>query len=346
MRVFFKYVLADLAALCSVSGPICLLYHRVLPGQQINRGRFFSGLEVNLDLFSEQMEYLSSRRVPVSVDEFVSGLKSGKLSSKAVCVTFDDGYRDNLQYALPVLEKFNIPAVIFVAPALLSGMGLAWWYRLEYFLENLADTGSAELELDLGKFGKRKWMFPTDYKKAVSELNEYCKVSTLIEVEELLNVLGRGQSEQLVQASDVMLTCDEIASLSKHPLITIGTHTLSHVCLTALEEQMARDEVLAGRQRLLDVGVDRVDYFAYPFGGAAQAGDREARIIENCGFQAGFTSLYNWLEPIHDFYMLPRLVISGEDSLGDFCWKVEGGYRIMAWFKRFFKRKHGNLNSG
>ena len=332
MKQIAKSIIQSIASAFAAGGPVCLLYHRVLPRELIRQGRFFSGLEVTPDDFEEQIEYLARSRVPVSIAEFVSGLKDGTLHRRSVCITFDDGYLDNVETALPILEKYSIPATIFIAPQLSIRPKLAWWYELEALLECLDN-----LEIEI-QGTRHNWDLTTQRSLAVSAINEYCKVATSSEIEALfVSLRRRAQGAELDWNVPAMITSEQVARLGQHDLVTIGGHTQSHVCLAVLSDAEARNEVQRGKKTLQEWGAGSVDYFAYPFGGKDQAGEREARIVASCGFKAAFTTLLGHAaQPygvarrisLDQFYLLPRISIGGGDSFSDFLWKVEGGYRV------------------
>ncbi len=334
MKKVAKSIIQSIASAFAAGGPVCLLYHRVLPLDLFNGGRFFSGLEVTREHFEEQIAYLARSRVPVPIAEFVSGLKDGSLHPRAVCVTFDDGYLDNFETALPILEKYSVPATIFIAPQLTLRPALAWWYELEAILERL-DTLEIEVQGTL-----HKWDLISQRSAAISELNEYCKVSTSSEIEALLvSLRERIKGSGMEWNVPAMVTPEQIAQLGRHSLVTLGGHTQSHVCLAVLNDADARKEVELGKKTLQDWGAGPVDYFAYPFGGKDQAGEREARIVASCGFKAAFTTLLGHAArpygvagkiSVDQFYLLPRISIGGSDTFSDFIWKVEGGYRVWS----------------
>jgi peptidoglycan/xylan/chitin deacetylase (PgdA/CDA1 family) len=108
------------------AGVPVLLYHRVtrLPFDP-------QWLAVRPERFEQQMRILREQFSPISVRELLGYLDKGDLPRNAVVVTFDDGYADNLHEAKPILEKFDIPAMVFVATGNLGGKTEFWWDELE-----------------------------------------------------------------------------------------------------------------------------------------------------------------------------------------------------------------------
>ena len=79
------------------------------------------------DTFEAQMSYLATSYVVLGFSQAIERLQSGNLPKKSVVVTFDDGYRDNYEYALPILKKYAIPATFFVVTDALEQRIRLWW---------------------------------------------------------------------------------------------------------------------------------------------------------------------------------------------------------------------------
>ena len=86
--------------------------------------------------FTEQMEFLAKNHQVVSIDGLVEHLE-GDSNRFVVAVTFDDGYKDNLVHALPILEKFNIPATIYITTRFPEGDTWVWWYEIWDYLKKI-----------------------------------------------------------------------------------------------------------------------------------------------------------------------------------------------------------------
>jgi peptidoglycan/xylan/chitin deacetylase (PgdA/CDA1 family) len=137
----------------AIRGPVVLMYHRIAE-QDPDPWE----LSVSPHHFAEQMEVLAAQRHPMALNEFIAGGKVSALPADAVAVTFDDGYADNLLEAKPILERFGIPATVFVTSVAVDHPRELWWDELERVLlapEQLPN----ELHL---KVGGRKISFPRD----------------------------------------------------------------------------------------------------------------------------------------------------------------------------------------
>jgi len=143
-----------------------LIYHQVLSA----RDEFRPGVMIRSQ-FEKQMAMLSCHFKPISLVEGLQRLEEGKLAPRSVCVTFDDGYADNLSVAAPILEKFEIPATVFVAPGFLDG-GIMWNDRI---IEAVRLTKNEYLEITITGTEKLPLKTFQDKHTAITRLLELIK---------------------------------------------------------------------------------------------------------------------------------------------------------------------------
>ena len=124
-----------------------LLYHRVLPNELI-KDDLDLGLAVSCSNFEKQVKILKSKYQIVSMDEFISNLKK-ETNQFMITITFDDGYNDNLLHALPVLEKYQVPASIYITTRFLEEHAWMWWYELK---EAIKDKSVLSFEYEKKNF--------------------------------------------------------------------------------------------------------------------------------------------------------------------------------------------------
>ena len=111
-----------------------LMYHRILPDEKIKEDLDL-GLAISCSNFENQIKMLKSKYKICSMDEFIDNLKKEN-NEFMLTITFDDGYKDNLLYALPILEKFKVPALIYIATNFLEQNVDLWWYELMETIKN------------------------------------------------------------------------------------------------------------------------------------------------------------------------------------------------------------------
>lgn len=296
-KIFSRWVQARI-----LGGALILGYHRIADVTQDEYE-----VCVTPDHFAEQMEMLSRHASPVSLKRLVHHLKEGSLPPKSVAVTFDDGYVDNLYEAKPVLEKYAIPATVFVCTGY-AGREF-WWDELE----RLVMSSKAELSAFLPDAGKGQfvWDPPGVSREAGSEsrrkfsqaLYNFLLVLDIEEQEHVMNAIRGWANVSLNDVNARAMTHDELLQLADGGLIEIGAHTRHHPMLPRLAQERQREEIVGSKNDLEGLLGVRVDGFAYPNG---RATDDAKRIAREAGFVFACTSLHDVVRPAGDPYELTR----------------------------------------
>lgn len=308
-------------------GPKCLVvgYHRVshdvpsLRAHEMWRDPMEIGVPVST--FRAQMEFLRRHMTPVPMSDvpyFLTGEK--EMPSRAVAVTFDDGYRDNYECAYPILCEYGIPATIFVTTGMIETGCRLWWDQLfdmlRYTRRRFVDLSLVEgLNKDLTS---QPCILPlstySDRHEAADKLVPMLKalspsrIITAIEfLREALDVPGQNSSD------DCMLSWDQISNMDQN-LIEIGAHTVTHPSLPCLAVEDAEAEIRQSQKAIEDRLGTQVRGFAYPYGHMNE--DME-KIIQKMGFEYACSSLYGAIDKSSNPFTLPRLGLSesGEASL-------------------------------
>jgi peptidoglycan/xylan/chitin deacetylase (PgdA/CDA1 family) len=308
----------------------CLMYHRVAAGTCADaraRGRF----QPNLELFvaeeelDAQMRWLAREHDCLALPDAVDLLHRGKLPKRAAVVTFDDGYRDNL-LALPILRQHRVPATIYVTTGAVGRTRTMWWDEQERILGCLS-----KLELEW-RGGRLAWPLETQDQKAAAfnDLNRIFKSLPPPRQDELIELLRArahdSGSEEPFFADESILSWEDVQTLDREPLITIGAHTVDHFVLSQLPAEELERQLRESRSALEERLGHPVLHFAYPFGGAEHAGGREFAAAAAAGFTSAVTTRPNhWRAASrHALHALPRLAIDFSDTMDDFRWKVSG----------------------
>ncbi|WP_103224630.1 polysaccharide deacetylase family protein [Roseibium marinum] len=247
----------------------------------------------------------------IALDEAIDLLKTGYGDQRYAVLTFDDGYRDNLEVAYPVLKDLQAPFTVFVASGLVDRTTELWWVALERIIaqndevvfSGSGETGGVPCRTTAEKEAcfKRLVNYLTlevsepDQRKIIRALCEYYDVD--------LEAL----------ADELVMNWDEVRQLASDPLVTIGAHTHDHFAMARLDAGAARADVLKGVARLeQEIGM-RPKHFAYPYGYSHAVSPRDANILREVGFASSVTTAPGVLQSVNarELMMLPRVSLNG-----------------------------------
>ncbi|MFN8830712.1 MAG: polysaccharide deacetylase family protein [Labrys sp. (in: a-proteobacteria)] len=245
----------------------------------------------------------------VTLDEAADRLERG--GRRFVAFTLDDGYRDNVEHALPVFRRHNCPFTLFCVPDFLDGRGELWWLGLEEAVRR------CDAVPDVG--GEPGAMLPTrdDAEKtaAFARIYGHLRRSSNAEMFDDVRRLCAHAGFALTDlCAPLCLRWDELAQAAREPLLSVGAHTMSHPFLAKLPIDGARAEIVRSRQALEDRLGKPVTSFAYPVGDRSAAGLREFALCVEAGFRIGVTTRPGLLHREHADYphALPRVSLNGE----------------------------------
>ena len=276
-----------------------LLYHRV---DEPSRDPF--GLCVSPVRFEEQMRVLAERGCALSLDEFLGRQRIGALERGSVCVTFDDGYDDVFRNAIPILEKYGIPATVFVAT---GNLGRAfWWDRLHSLVAD-AHRLPARLRLEESRNSvvnvgdcSRAEAYERTYR--ILRTAEPSRREELIE--SISTQLGDGVQSEIPRAA----TSEELREAAGHHLVTLQAHTVSHSRLSALSYGDQVEEIERSASCVAEVTGRPVKAVSYPFGLRGRDYDANTlRAVSDAGLDYGFTADLDVVTRRTSMLEIPRL---------------------------------------
>jgi peptidoglycan/xylan/chitin deacetylase (PgdA/CDA1 family) len=273
-----------------------LIYHRVLPAFDPLRPG-----EVVAAIFERQMRFLSRHFSVLPLIEAVERLKRGKLPPRACCVSFDDGYADNLTVALPILERHRLPATVFVATGYLDGGRMF----NDAVIDAIGRATGATLDLRELGLGQHPLATVEERRATVAAVLDQIKYRPPAEreasVQKLIKLADCGALPH-----DIMLTSAQVGELSLRG-IEIGGHTVAHTILTTLDDQRARQELAQGKQQLESITGKPVRAFAYPNGRPQRDyAARHVAMAREVGFDLAVSTASGVANPGSDVFQLPR----------------------------------------
>jgi peptidoglycan/xylan/chitin deacetylase (PgdA/CDA1 family) len=246
----------------------------------------------------------------ISLDEAASRLREGD-DRRFVSFTFDDGYRDNREFAYPLFKRRALPMTIYVPTDYPDGRGELWWLALEEIVER-AD------EIELCRNGNL-WRLPVatvqDKTKSFDQI--YWWLRGLDEATQRQVVRALCDLYEIDMASscrELIMDWDELRELAADPLVTIGAHTKGHYAVAKLSDEKAIDEMGGGADRIAQELGTRPVHFSFPYGDAASAGPRDFALARELGFKTATTTRKGVLFPAHKKHLtaLPRVSLNGD----------------------------------
>jgi peptidoglycan/xylan/chitin deacetylase (PgdA/CDA1 family) len=272
-----------------------LIYHRV----PVQPDPLFPE-ECDAQRFDEQMRQLATCFNVISLSDAVRGLNRGKLPPRAACITFDDGYADNAEVALPILQRHGLSATFFVAAGFLDGGRM--WNDTVIELVRRAPGESLDLsEIDLGRFeiGSIPQRRQT-IANLIDKLKYLPMESRQVKVDEMCALIPA------IPPDDLMMTSNQIRALHSSGM-EIGGHTVNHPILARTEDGVASAEIANGKEMLEGIIRSPVRIFAYPNGKPERDYMRQhPEMVKHLGFDAAVSTARGAATQGSDVYQLPR----------------------------------------
>lgn len=243
---------------------IILLYHAI---DKLDFGQPAKTIHtISPDIFEKHLLDLQPYVDFVSLETFAN------LENKAgyACVTFDDGYKNVVTNAFPVLIKLDIPATLFLNGAILEG-NLNWRDKVRHIINTDQQTTFLRNYPPLESQG-------TFYRLSKNPANNSKEIDQALDQFLQNQTISTYSSNPYIQSSDD--SCN-------HPLISIGNHTMNHYVLSSLTNSQQIEEIEFGKHALADFKGTKVDtIFSAPFGGPNDINDHSWEIIEEMGYQS------------------------------------------------------------
>lgn len=253
--------------------------------------------------FDAICHWLSSWFQVLPLGRAIAQLQAGTLPERALCITFDDGYADNHDVALPVLKAHGLSATFFIATGFLDG-GRMW---NDTVVEAVRRSRLERLDLSgLGLPGEPTYRLdtPSARREAIDQLLP--SVKYLAPAERLAMVDRIAERAQVDLPADLMMTSAQVRAMADAGM-TIGAHTVSHPILARVDEATARREMQQSKAVLQDLLGRPVDLFAYPNGRpGSDYTPRDARLAAEAGFAAAVTTAAGAAAAGDDAFQLPR----------------------------------------
>ena len=217
----------------------------------------------------------------ISTDQLIDIIKEKcKPPVGAVWLSFDDGWKGNIENVIPVLEKYNIPATFFISTKPVED-GYFWWTVAK----------------------KYKSLLPIKF----NDLWTIGENERMVIIKNVVN----GKSEEIKREA---MTVEDIKRISKNNLFTIGSHTVHHTITTNCSDNELDYEIKNSKQKLENWTGKEVKYFSYPNG---DFDGREREILEKYGFELSATTENKFVNLESDIYFIPRFAVMNDGTFAE-----------------------------
>lgn len=322
--------------------PLILLYHRVTGLE-----RDPQELAVTQVHFAEQLRVLKEQASVISLGELWQRMPTGRWPRRAVVITFDDGYADNLAEALPLLKKQKMPATFYLAAGCIGREEEFFWDELEriFLAPGLLPP---QLKIQLGE-RIHSWdtrpaerYYPADAEKhggwRVSEPAPTVRQTIYRTLCEFVRHVPPGAQRQVMdqvrqwaggqkaaRPSHRTLSRQEAVELAGAPGVEIGAHTVHHPFLADLPLAEQKQEITRSKAVLESLIGRPVRSFSYPYGSSDSFTDQTAALVKEAGFLSAATTLGGAVDEAGNLMRLPRCIVRNWDG-------IEFEERLGRWF--------------
>lgn len=272
-----------------------LIFHRVLPAADA-----LFPEEVDAARFDQICRWLKQWFNVLPLDEAVTLLNAGSLPARAAAITFDDGYADNHDVALPILLRHRLPATFFIATSFLDG-GRMWNDRV---IEAFRSTSRVEADLADVELGIVRLASVAERRQAIDATLRAIKYRPQAERADLVGALER--KLEVAPSSELMMRSSQVRKMFESGM-QIGAHTQNHPILASTPSEDAYQEIVGSKKRLEELIDAPITLFAYPNGKFGKDyKDEHAEMARKAGFSAALATDWGAAHRGTDRYRIPR----------------------------------------
>ena len=309
-------------------GHILMMHRVVFPTKKMRIHNHLS-LEITPEHLESIIKFFFKKGYDfISLDLLTDWISNNrKTDRRFVAFTFDDGYKDNLEYAFPILKKHKVPFTIYITNSFPENKAILWWYLLEDLLINVQ---SLQYHFPSGMVDVKCYNY-SQKERAFNIIRNHLMQLNHENIGDELNKFFSTYGLQVSNyTSELCLSWIDINTLIADPLFSIGSHTLNHHNLPNLSDKQAFAEIYESKVIIEDKTKRTVKHFCYPLG---KFGMREMDIVKKCNFltatttQTGNLSLNQSI----DFHSLPRIQVNSLTTEKVLKLQINGFYPALLY---------------
>lgn len=308
---------------------VILTFHHVRSQSGMRFGEN-TGLSITPEFLDEVLRLLRALDYDIlPIGALRARLEAPARGKPCAVLTFDDGYVDTRDVALPVLKRHNAPFALFVCSGFAERTAPLWWLDLE---DAVLRLDRISLELPDGPFRAQAGS-AAEKQAAWSKLYWRLRAQDEHALRTAIDTLAReARIDPLGRVAALCMDWRALRELAREPLVTIGAHSVTHARLARLPVEAARDEMVQSRMRILaELGID-ARHFAFPVGDLASAGPREYALASELGFETSLTTLPGVLRRgrADGLSAMPRISVNGHFQKAGYLRTLISGVPFLA----------------
>lgn len=298
-------------------GAVILMYHSIV--EQPNLTEHILGVSQARASFEAHMETIARHYSPVTVGDIAQFAQSGrKLPPRAVAVTFDDGFADNAEVALPILNRYGIPATFYIMVDAVTNGTLPWYCRLRFAFNSTSKPEWRDMQCN-----RNYQLASPEQRKAalIAAWENSARMTGSIQEEFVRGVEESLDIEPVNGQQKFMLNWEQVRSLRKAGH-TIGAHTLSHPNLAHVSGNEARLEITSSKTRLEKEMSEPIEHFSYPHPALNPQWSRQTlEFTREAGFKSAVLTTCGPVRNGDEPLALKRIYASAD--LDQFTWNLQ-----------------------
>ncbi len=272
-----------------------MIYHRVM-----RQPDALLSSEPDEREFEARMRNVKSWFNVLPLPEAIMRLQEGTLPDRPLAISFDDGYADNFEVALPVLRRLGLSATFFVATGFLD-RGRMW---NDTVIETVRRCQGDALDLSALGLGRYETSTIEQKQQTIDSLLKHLKYMEDVQRTDVVARIAETCPSPLPH--DLMMTSAQVRELHRAGM-TIGAHTVNHSILSGLSTIRARGEIAQGREHLYEIVGVPITLFAYPNGKPGQDyGPEHVAMVKELGFSGAVSTAWGAAQTGCDIYQVPR----------------------------------------
>jgi len=296
------------------NGLLVLNYHRI--GDAVASPLDSGVFSATQDQFDEQLAWLKSHADVIGLDDL--GPVFEPTTGRFVLITFDDGYLDNYQLALPVLRRHAVPATFFITTGFIDGRRVAWWDEISWMVKHAVRRAWP------ARMSPRPDWHAGETSSVIQTLLRMYKGLATEEGPAFLDEVAEATGSGRCPTTDGFapwMSWDQIRELQAAGQ-SIGAHTVTHPVLARCSREQQRYEITESKRRIEEVLGGTVNSFSYPVGTADAFTAETEQLMREAGIRWAFNFQGGYLDATHarsaDHYSLPRIAMEPDLSVPRF----------------------------